>query len=371
MEGRGVKLYEITQETAQLFFYCGIEKEEYNAVKKDAYVSNFEVWRILHFLMAGVFLVLFIASFTSGMMGMNRTFYLAGLIYSAAAIIAFFLLKKDSLAAQLLIYLSMSVLFLIACILNLNKPTYNATTFIALLLVMPMFMIDKPFFMTIELFTASAIYLFWMYRVKVYDIWYIDMVNVVVFTFVGCVLNVIANSLRIREFVLTRTIRLQRDLDEMTGLKNKPALTREINEYLADETTDKGLLFIIDVDKFKSINDVYGHDVGDSVIIQLGHFLGEFFTNDEVTGRFGGDEFIVFIKGVDMRETGRELALELVSGVRENVSVPDDAQKVNISVGIAVYNGQESNYSELFKKADTALYKAKSDPRNRVCLYGS
>ena len=62
---------------------------------------------------------------------------------------------------------------------------------------------------------------------------------------IGSFLNVISNSLRIREFVLTRKIRIQRDTDEMTGLKNKGSLTREINEFLADNTTKKGLLFIL------------------------------------------------------------------------------------------------------------------------------
>lgn len=59
----------------------------------------------------------------------------------------------------------------------------------------------------------------------------------------------------------------------------------------------------------------------------------------------------------------------IIAGVAESVELPEKQQKLNISVGIAPYNGQEKNYSELFKKADTALYKAKADPKNRFCIY--
>lgn len=351
------------------YFYCGIEKEEYNAIKKDAYISNFEVWKILHFLMAAVFFLLFVASLHYSVMETNKLFYLIGFLYSVFAIFGFYLLKKESIAAQLLIYLSMSFLFLFGCFISLNTPEHNATTFIVLLLITPMFMIDKPYFMTLELCAASAVFLLWMHGVKADEVWVIDLVNVITFTIIGSFLNVIANAIRIREFVLTRQLRIQRDIDAMTGLRNKGALTREINEFLADESTDKGLLFILDIDRFKSINDVFGHDIGDDVIIQLGSFLGSKFIHNEITGRFGGDEFIVFIKNTDDLNTARRIASEVVEGVSNRVSLPENVQKISVSIGITAYNGHEKNYSEIFKKADIALYKAKADQENRfyVC----
>ncbi|MCR5663242.1 MAG: GGDEF domain-containing protein [Oscillospiraceae bacterium] len=351
------------------YFYCGLEREEYNAVKKDAYISNYEVWKILHYMMALVFSVLYFGSYANSLMAMNRWFYLAAFLYSVLAVVVFIRLKKDSLAAQLMIYLSMSVLFLFAAFVNLNKVENNATTFVVLLVLTPMFMIDKPYFMTIELGVATAVFLIWMRGIKPDTVWQIDMVNTITFTIVGSFLNIIANALRIREFVLTRQIRIQKDTDEMTGLRNKGSLTREINEYLADGAADKGLLFVLDVDRFKSINDTYGHNVGDSVIVQLGRYLGAGFAGDEIVGRFGGDEFILFIKNTDDTETARRIAGDIVAGVSESVALPDEKQRISISVGIAAYRGREKNYSEIFKKADVALYQAKADPENRVCVY--
>lgn len=352
------------------FCYCGIEKDEYNALKKeDAYVSNFNVWRVLHFLMTVIFGFLFVSSIISHLMGINRVFYLIAFIYSAAAFCLFLVLKKDSLIAQLIIYLSISMLFLFAGFITENKPDMPATTFIVFLLITPMFMIDKPYFMMIELCTASTVFLIWMHAVKPSDIWRYDLINVVIFTVLGILLHIIANSIRIREFVLTRKINVQKDTDEMTGLKNKGSLTRGINEYLAEGTDGKGILFVLDVDRFKSINDTYGHDIGDSVISQLGGFLGSIFTGNEIVGRFGGDEFIVFIKGADEPDTARHIADKIIAGASEKVELPDKGQKVSISIGIAIYHGQETNYSEIFKKADVALYQAKADPDNRYYIF--
>ena len=351
------------------FFYSGIDKEEYEAVKKDAYVSNYLVWRILHVVMAAAFAFLYISSLFNDLLESNKLFYLVALIYSVITSGLFFILKKDSLIAQLIIYLSISLMFVFACLITQNKPEIPATTFIVLLLIAPMFMIDKPFFMTFELAVASAVFLVWMYYVKPYDIWQMDMINVVIFTIAGIILNIIANSIRIKEFVLTRKLNIQKDTDELTGLKNKGAMTREINNYLAAGQSGKGIMFLMDVDHFKSINDTLGHDVGDDVIVQLGHLLGSKFDNNELAGRFGGDEFVVFIKDANDPEVARNAAAAIVREAYDSITLPDKDWRVSISIGVVIYNGLEKDYSEIFKKADIALYRSKADKVNRYCFY--
>ena len=232
-----------------------------------------------------------------------------------------------------------------------------------------MFMIDKPFFMAFELIAASAVFLGWMHGVKPPEVWQIDFGNVVTFTVVGIFLNIIANAIRIKEFVLTREINVQKDTDEMTGLKNKGALTREINEYLAHASAGKGVMFLLDIDRFKSINDTYGHDVGDSVISRFGSFLRDRFTDREIVGRFGGDEFIVFFRDGDSPEEACRIAEGIISGAAENVVLPDRKEGISVSIGIAVCDGSEKNYSDVFKKADTAMYRSKADLDRRIHLY--
>ena len=352
------------------FFYCGIEKEEYKAVKKDAYISNFIIWRSLHIFMAVIFGLLFIASILFDILSLNRILYFGAFFYSTIAVSFFFFLDEDSLIAQLVIYLSMSLLFVFGCFITKNNPTAPATTFIVLLLITPMFMIDKPFWMAIELCAASTVFLLWMHEAKDDAIWQQDFVNVTIFTIIGIFLNIIANSIRIREFILTREINIQKDTDDMTGLKNKGALTREINNFLADTSMNKGLMFMLDIDRFKAINDTYGHDIGDNVIVQLGNYLGSRVSDNEILGRFGGDEFILVIKNTDDVASARKLADEIIKGASEQIIVPGSQEKISLSIGIAIYKGIEKNYSELFKKADIALYKSKADSDNRFYVYG-
>lgn len=351
------------------FLYCGLEKEEYNAVKKDAYVSNFIVWRVLHGFIAAVFLLLYIISHFNHILVINRTVYLFGFMYSAVTVVFFYILKKESIIPQFIIYLSISLLFVFGCFISQNNSAVPATTFIAMLLITPMFMIDKPFWMAIELCSASTMFLIWMHAIKEYDTWMTDVINVSIFTVVGIFLNIIANSIRIREFILTREINIQKDIDDLTGLKNKGAITREINDFLGDSLTDKGIMFMLDIDRFKAINDTYGHDIGDKVIQQLGYFLGKEFANGEIVGRFGGDEFILFIKNTDSIDAACNIAESIVKGAAENILLPKNDDKVSISVGISIYKGQENNYSEILKKTDIALYKAKADKQKRYCVF--
>ena len=351
------------------FFYCGIDREEYQAIKTEAYVSNFIIWRSLHFLMGATLLALYIVSLFSDILKQNSLLYLIGAIYSVAVIILFFILKKDSIIAQFIIYISISLLFILGGFISLHQPGVPATTFIVFLLISPLFMIDKPFFMAIELSMVSAIFLIYMHSIKPDIIWKIDLVNVVTFTVVGIFFNVIANSIRIKEFILTRKIKIQKDTDELTGLKNKGALTRAINNFLKDETKNKGIMFMLDIDRFKMINDTYGHDIGDDVINQLGAFLVSIFVNNEIVGRFGGDEFIVFIKDTDDLDAARKKAAEIVAGAAEKIHLPVENEKVSVSIGVAIYQGIENNYSELFKKADIAMYEAKANQNIRFSVF--
>ncbi len=349
------------------FCYCGIEKSEYNKVKKSAYVSNFETWKILHILMDVAFAALSISALFNEFMGINKYFYIAAFAYSALATVLFFVLKKDRLLGQFVIYLSISVLLLFGCFIASNKDNIPAITFIAFILITPMFMIDKPYFMSLELVIASTIFVIWMYYVKDYDMWIIDLTDAICFTIIGIFIHIISNSLRIKEFVLIRKINIQKDIDDLTGLKNKAALTEGINDFIRSPNNNKGLFIVLDIDHFKAFNDTYGHDVGDEILMELGKFFQEKFTGDEIVGRFGGDEFIVFIKNINDVESAQRIASEIYEEAAESIKLPDD-KKIGLSMGIAIYSGVEKHYSEIFKKADIALYKTKADRKIRFSI---
>ena len=360
----------ILRKIRNYFCYCGLERDEYHDVKKSAYISNFEIWRILHLMMSVIFLALSIASFINDFMGMNKWFYVGAFAYSLVATLLFFLIKKkDALWPQFVIYLSISVLFLFGCFITSNKPDVPAITFIAFLVITPMFMIDRPFFMSLELIIAATVYLVWMYFIKEPAVFKMDIANIIIFTFVGIFIHIIANSIRIKEFMLIKIINTQKDTDELTGLKNKAALTREIGEFVERSDENKGLFFVLDINYFKQINDTYGHDEGDIILNKLGKYFKEKFDGGEIVGRFGGDEFIIFIKDTDDAEYAKKIALEVCQEVEDAITLPNGKDYLTISIGVAIYQGQEKHYSDIFKKADMALYKTKDNRSIKYSIY--
>ncbi|MBO4286246.1 MAG: hypothetical protein J5880_02795, partial [Bacilli bacterium] len=156
--------------------YCGIEKEEYQSVKKDAYASNFVVWRILHIFMVVVFGFLFINSLMINILDQNRIFYMVAFIYSTVATGLIFFLKKDSIWGQLLIYLSIIMLLVLGCFVSSNKADIPATSFYIFLIITPLFMIDKPYYTLGLLLLASTGFAVWMYYTENYDVWKMDLV---------------------------------------------------------------------------------------------------------------------------------------------------------------------------------------------------
>jgi diguanylate cyclase (GGDEF)-like protein len=87
-----------------------------------------------------------------------------------------------------------------------------------------------------------------------------------------------------------------------------------------------------------------------------------------VVGRFGGDEFIIFIKDTDDIEYAKKISLEIADGISESVKLPDEKELVTVSIGVAMYHGQEHHYSDLFKRADIALYKTKANRANKFTI---
>ena len=142
-----------------------------------------------------------------------------------------------------------------------------------------------------------------------------------------------------------------------------PTKTLDVGDVLIAAGTKE------DIDRFKAINDTFGHDVGDVVLNQLGQFLGGKFENGAFVGRFGGDEFIVFIPDHGEKEYAKTIATEIAEGAAKFISYPGQVEPIRVSMGIAIYEGKEKNYSEIFKKSDIALYQAKEEPDIRFSFY--
>ena len=159
------------------------------------------------------------------------------------------------------------------------------------------------------------------------------------------------------------------ETDQMTDLLNKSA-TEARMERLCDE--EQGLLCILDLDNFKNVNDTYGHDVGDKVIMMFARVLKMNLRRDDECGRIGGDEFAVFLKNMktaaDLDRYINRINQGYETGTRAIVG-----EKMKIAVGVSAGAVQVPQcgreYTELFRMADQALYDVKENGKHGAKLY--
>lgn len=158
--------------------------------------------------------------------------------------------------------------------------------------------------------------------------------------------------------------------DALTGLYNKKFTKTEIEQYLtSDNDGEKSALFIIDIDNFKEVNDNFGHMFGDSVLKSVSSKLKKIFRNHDILGRVGGDEFVVFMKGVPNSSIILKKAQLICQAFETTYKSGDLTTTISSSIGISIYPDDANNYEELFEQADKALYKSKLDGKNRFSIY--
>lgn len=153
--------------------------------------------------------------------------------------------------------------------------------------------------------------------------------------------------------------------DALTGLLNRGAFREKLNDYLSSPGNPSGTLFMFDLDYFKSVNDNLGHPKGDALLRDVAELLNHTFRSDDLVCRIGGDEFCAFAKGFTDKSLIVKRAELLNTKGRKSFSLPDGKQiNVSFSIGIAVIPGDAKDASELYKNADTALYRAKESGRD-------
>ena len=355
------------------FLYCGLDKEGYKRVKRDAYIANFEIWKKVNILITLLFGVLFVLSMAGVLTQGSVTMRGLSFLYFTVMLILFYtVIPPDSLIGQLLIYVEMIIMLIFGLYLSYVQPEMMGVTFMVFLVGMPMFMIDHPFYMTLLLFCSAVIYILVVSTVKTGEALSGDIINALVFSVVGAIVNTVYNTFRVREFVLTHEIEKQRDTDELTGLLSKRGITSSVDSFI-EEGTGIGVLMMLDVDKFKKINDSYGHDAGDKVLKDVGECLRSCLTqeNGAIIGRYGGDEFVVCLPGLDGTGKAEEYAGSIIGYANRRIHTPNYNEHIELCIGIASFDANDMNFDTIFKKADIALYEAKTSGRNRCCVYRS
>lgn len=160
-------------------------------------------------------------------------------------------------------------------------------------------------------------------------------------------------------------------LDALTGLPNRRSFHERLRESMvrAVETRAPMALMFLDVDHFKSINDLRGHAVGDAVLQGFAARVHAGVRRSDMVARLGGDEFVVVLDGLADASEADRIADKIVKAVRaQPIEVPGGPVAVTTSLGLAVFVGQDASEAALMARADAALYAAKKAGRDGWCL---
>lgn len=146
------------------------------------------------------------------------------------------------------------------------------------------------------------------------------------------------------------------ETDAMTGLYNRQAGTAKIKELLYDNRD--GMLCLFDIDKFKSVNDTFGHQTGDEVIVATANALRKAFRDNDVLMRLGGDEFVVFALDVKTEEVGAKVIQRFFSNLDETRISGHEDYRISASLG-ATFARKNVMFETLYKEADDCTYESK------------
>lgn len=173
-------------------------------------------------------------------------------------------------------------------------------------------------------------------------------------------------GLLLDQMEFTERLEEQARTDPATGIANRRVLVERLQSLSSDQRVASAALFLIDMDRFKQVNDRYGHLVGDAVLVQVVRRLAGSLRPDDLLARYAGDELAVVLRNVDL-----DTALEVAERLRRTVAEPlfehgDAVLPLTISVGVAMYPLQGTTPDDLLAAADRAMYGAKLRGGNAV-----
>ncbi len=150
--------------------------------------------------------------------------------------------------------------------------------------------------------------------------------------------------------------------DSLTGLLNRRGLNEILDKNLKNISSDKLLVvFIMDLDRFKPVNDRYGHDVGDQLLILVASRLRSAVRGADIVARFGGDEFVVMATGLQDEQQAKELGTKLVAAIAMPFALETHVCQVGATVGYSIAPTDGLDGASLLKLADAAMYAGKQD----------
>jgi len=183
-------------------------------------------------------------------------------------------------------------------------------------------------------------------------------------------IQMVARDISIRK-KLEYQLSFQATHDPLTGISNRSALLDRMSDAITYARRNSLPVWVafIDLDRFKFINDHYGHRAGDQILTGISSRLRSILRSNDILGRYGGDEFIVVLRGGPEFEMSPETLERIMQAVAEPIKIDGHSLFVNCSVGVSVFPQDGDSPQKLLEMADAAMYRAKQSGRNRCQFF--
>jgi len=308
-----------------------------------------------------------IASFFFSQLNQYRNLYvLISLIMILCLLINHFYVKRANKNGLLLIYGMLMCTYMFGVMLGtMSLKDENATAVCVLLAVLPMFIIDHP--VRVNLVSTASYLMFCILAIRYKHITIVrhDIINATIYLIFGYFVCYYSVRTKLENIIAKKELKDQSDIDFLTKLLNRGAAQKRVDDYL-EKCGKLSMMILLDIDNFKGVNDTYGHDKGDEILVETAELLSSVFEPKGIISRVGGDEFIVFIPEIKDLSRLYEKTEKILRRMKRDICVEGTHCLISASIGIALAPEAGDTFEKIYKSADIAMYNAK---KNGKCAY--
>lgn len=301
-------------------------------------------------------------------------------VYFCVSVLLAFLLHYKNFSMTFQMYLFMGMVYSMGIFISAISISEKAFVFPIVILLLPILFIDDMLRSGLFTVIVSLLFIHFNMTVKDPDIYVVDTYNIVMCCIVSIVVQYFTNKKTMGGFLalvkyenlihdyeeMSGDLRLKSRLDLMTGLYNRNYFFQKSPTFFEYSTTirDDCYLVMMDLDKFKRINDTYGHQKGDEIIIRVADVLKSYVHDDEFACRLGGDEYI-FVLSQRFHEDAIEQVIDNILKEIHKIYLGKDYY-VSGSIGITRVTKGMTNIEEIYQMTDEAMYESKSNGGNQM-----
>lgn len=342
-----------------ILFYGGISKDKYARIKDDVFNYNRKCI-LLYSIFIGCFFILLtiITSLSESVIAKNRDMYLTG---SITYVLMFFLNKffanKHHIILDISKYLALISIFAFGIVLAVNSYYDVTATYMVLLFAVPLVLMIRPFTIIAIILVSNIIYISFMYKLEPTELFLKNFINANIYATISIVSSTSMFMMKIQKYETDYMNRKLMMLDQLTGLLNRHAYNKLINNY-SDKKMEDDLYYVsMDINGLKTVNDTYGHRAGDDLISSSTECMRKAFNKYGDIFRVGGDEFAAVL------HASEEQLKEAINSFYSHIETHNQKENDNISVSLGYSNTLEAaqnSFEDLAHSADVKMYENKN-----------